>query len=144
MGDDEVPPQQPVSLCTIGSFSAGNVLGVGSQNMRQQVLTHTLHTFVCLLQVWYTAVSSADGRSGSISSSIKAHAGDAAGKLRIAAVHILGVPAAEGAALPAANINGRPLAVAFDDVAGVLKITDIELSVGEPLDITWTLGSFSG
>jgi hypothetical protein len=89
-------------------------------------------------------VSSADGRSGSISSTIKAHAGDAAGKLRIAAVHILGVPAGEGTAVPAASINGRPLAATFDEAAGLLKITGIELSVGEPLDVTWTLGSFSG
>ncbi|WIA20582.1 hypothetical protein OEZ85_004970 [Tetradesmus obliquus] len=96
------------------------------------------------VQVWYTAVSSADGRSGTLSSTIKAHAGDAAGKLRIAAVHILGVPAAEGTAVPAASINGRPLAAAFDETAGVLKISGIELLVGEPLDITWTLGSFSG
>jgi hypothetical protein len=111
---------------------------------QSQVLTHMPPISLCRLQVWYIAVSSADGRSGSISSSIKAHAGEAAGKLRIAAVHILGVPAAEGTAVPAANFNGQPLAVAFDDVAGVLKITYVELSVGEPLDITWTLGSFSG
>lgn len=92
-----------------------------------------------LPQVWYTAVSAVDGRSGSISSTIKAHAGEAAGKLRITAVHILGVAAAGGAAAPAASINGRPLAAAFDDIAGVVRIKDVGLSVGEPLDITWTL-----
>ncbi|KAF6253912.1 glycosyl hydrolases family 31-domain-containing protein [Scenedesmus sp. NREL 46B-D3] len=58
------------------------------------------------VQVWYAAITSADGKQGGVSSSIKANAGDAAGKLRIEAIHILGLPTTAPAAAvkaPAAN-----------------------------------------
>uniref|UniRef100_A0A383WFG9 Maltase n=1 Tax=Tetradesmus obliquus TaxID=3088 RepID=A0A383WFG9_TETOB len=46
------------------------------------------------VQVWYTAITSPDRKQGGLSGATKANAGEAARKLRIEAVHILGVPAA--------------------------------------------------
>lgn len=100
--------------------------------------------FLSALQVWYIAVTQADGRSGSISSSVLSNAGDAAGKLKVESVHILGASAAEGTPAVTASLNGVPLAAEYDQAAGSVKILGIGHTVGEPLSISWSLESFSG
>jgi hypothetical protein len=92
---------------------------------------------VLFVQVWFTAAASADGASGSISSTIKTNGGEAQGQLYIEAVHVLGTGAAAAAADDfAVTVNGQAvqLAKAAD---GVLKVTGLKLAVGEPFAITW-------
>lgn len=99
------------------------------------------HLLWCtLLQVWLTALAEEGGASGNVISTIKANAGDAEGKLHIEAVHILGVAAlantqqyvvsAQGKQVPAADVTA---------VSGVLKVSGLQLSLTEPIDISWTL-----
>jgi hypothetical protein len=105
-----------------------------------------------LLQVWFTASTSPAGRSGSVRSSIKSNAGPAAGKLRIAALIIAGVPTQLKDPKPTANLGAlrvgagsensskmEELTVVYDAAVGTLKISGADLPAGEPLNLTWSL-----
>jgi hypothetical protein len=104
---------------------------------------------LALLQVWYTASTAAAGRSGSVRSSIKAHAGPAKGKLRIAGLVIAGVPQGLKDASPSVNLGGvgsmrksspaRAMSAVYDAAVGTLKISDIDLDVGQELELLWSL-----
>jgi hypothetical protein len=96
---------------------------------------------LALLQVWYTASTAAAGRSGSVRSSIKAHAGPAKGKLRIAGLVIAGVPPQLDNAAPTASIAGQDVALAatYDAVTGVVRIENIDMEVGQPFELTWRI-----
>jgi hypothetical protein len=97
------------------------------------------------LQVWFSAVAAPGGGSGTITSSVKSAGGDAASKLVIEAVTILGVPSAggsvvlEAAKLASAQLNGRRVLAAYDAAAGVVKLSGLSLPVGEPLNLSWEL-----
>jgi hypothetical protein len=115
-----------------------------------------MHIFCFGAQVWYTAVTSSDGKQGGVSSSTKANSGKAARKLRIEAVHILGVPTAAAppagatgskapvkpaaAAAATASLNGKPVAAAYDSKVGVVKITGLkDAVVGMPFSLRWKI-----
>ncbi len=65
--------------------------------------------------------------------------------LVIEAVHILGVPKSpagtvlEAARLPRVQLNGRAVSARYDAAAGVVKLTDLKVPVGEPLQLTWRI-----
>jgi hypothetical protein len=91
------------------------------------------------VQAQFTAVAAADARTGSISSRVVSNSGDAAGKLRVSAVHVLGV--GSGAVQAAVRVNGAEVAasdVNFDDVSGVLKVSGLQLEVGQAFDVHWS------
>lgn len=95
--------------------------------------------------MWYTAVASETGDSGVITNNIRSDAGAARGQLVIEAVHILGVPRSpagtvlESARLPTVALNGQAVQSGYDAAAGVVKLTDISVPVGEPLQLTWRI-----
>lgn len=95
------------------------------------------------MQVWYTAVASASGDSGVITSIVRSNAGTAQGQLVIEAIHIVGVPKAadgvvlEAARLPSVLLNGKSLDSGYDAAHGVIKLTDISIQVAEPLMLRW-------
>jgi hypothetical protein len=93
------------------------------------------------LQVWYTAATAPAGRSGSVRSSVKANAGPAKGQLRIAGLVIAGVPPQVDNAAPTASIAGQDVALAatYDAVTGVVRIDDIDLEVGQPFELNWSI-----
>jgi hypothetical protein len=76
-----------------------------------------------------------------VRSIIKANAGPAKGKLRIAGLVIAGVPGQVDNAAPNASIAGHDLALltSYDAAKGVLKIEGIDLEVGHALDLTWSI-----
>lgn len=88
------------------------------------------------VQVWFTAAASADGSSGSISSTIKSNAGEAQSQLYIQAVHVLGTDAAAATGAVAVTVNGQAVQ-SVEAAEGVLRVTGLKLAVGEPLDISW-------
>lgn len=98
---------------------------------------------VAVLQVWYTAVASETGDSGVVTNVLKSNAGAAQGQLVIEAIHILGVPKAmpntvlESAPRPQVQLNGKVLDTGYDAVAGVLKLTGLNMPVAEPLQLRW-------
>jgi hypothetical protein len=71
--------------------------------------------------VWNTAVTSPDRKQGGISSNTKANAGDAARKLRIEAVHILGLPTAAAPAKAPAAAKAPGAAAVAAPAKGVAK-----------------------
>lgn len=96
------------------------------------------------VQVWYTAVASETGDSGTITNYVRSDAGAAQGKLTIEAIHILGVPTAatgstvlEAARLPTVRLNGHTADAGYDAANGVIKLTGINVPVGEPLQLRW-------
>jgi hypothetical protein len=101
------------------------------------------------LQVWYTASTAPAGRSGSVRSSIKANAGPAKGKLSIAGLVIAGVPQGLKDTSPTANVGGvesmrknsaaKAVSAVYDAAVGTLKISDIDLDVGQELELSWSL-----
>jgi hypothetical protein len=97
------------------------------------------------VQVWYTAAASPSGDAGTITNVVHSDAGAAQGKLVIEAIHILGVPKAnstvplEGASLPSVKINGQVLDSGYDASSGVIKLTGLNVPVGEPLQLRWKL-----
>lgn len=86
--------------------------------------------------MWYTAATSPDAASGTISSSVKSNAGDAAGKMRIEAVHILGVAAGQQART--AVVNGQTVGAEFDASVGAFKVSGLNVVVGEPFEVQWS------
>lgn len=94
------------------------------------------------VQTLFTAVAAADGRTGRLSSTVVANAGDAAGRLRIIAVHILGV-GSDPMEAAAVRINGVDAAgqrgVSFDAALGVLKIEGLQFDVGQDVNIQWSV-----
>lgn len=97
----------------------------------------SLPIFHSAVQVWYTAVTSPDTMSGTISSTVKSNAGEAAGKMRIEAVHILGV--ATGNSSPTAVVNGQTVAAEYDASVAAFKLSGLDIVVGEPLSISWSV-----
>lgn len=99
------------------------------------------------VEVWFTAVTAADARAGSISSTVKSNAGSAKDRLRIAAVHVVGLPLAQqggsDSAAPSVTVNGAGLAAggkaAYTGADGVLRITGLDLPAGEAVEIGWAL-----
>jgi hypothetical protein len=93
------------------------------------------------LQVWLSSVAAPDGASGHITSSVVSNAGQAAGRLRIEAVHVLGVPAPANhpdAFAASVTVNGRRgVRATYDAAAGALKLAALDLVVGEPMHIKW-------
>lgn len=83
------------------------------------------------------------GDSGVISSAVRSDAGTAQGKLVIEAIHIVGVPQAarnvvlEAARLPSVRLNGKAVDAGYDAAAGVIRLTDISMPVGQPLQLQW-------
>ncbi|WIA40775.1 hypothetical protein OEZ86_004455 [Tetradesmus obliquus] len=94
------------------------------------------------LQAQFAAVAASDARSGSVSSRVIAAGGDAAAKLQIAAVHVLGVSSSSSnAAQLAVRVNGVEVAandVEFDGVTGVLKVSGLQLAAGQSLELHWS------
>ncbi|KAF6262828.1 glycosyl hydrolases family 31-domain-containing protein [Scenedesmus sp. NREL 46B-D3] len=91
------------------------------------------------VQVLFTAVAAADARTGSISSSVVSNSGEAAGTLRVSSVHVLGV--GSGAAGAAVRVNAEEVLaadVSFDGVSGVLKVSGLQLAVGQAFDLHWS------
>jgi hypothetical protein len=91
------------------------------------------------LQAQFTAVAAADARSGSISSRVLAAGGDAAEKLQVTAVHVLGVGSSAAAAV--VRVNGAEVpasSVEVDGVSGVLKLTGLQLAAGEAFEVHWS------
>lgn len=92
------------------------------------------------MQVWYTAVTAADTRSGTITSTVAANGGAAKDKLRIESINVLGVepPAATSGSKVRVTVNGKPVPKAeYDASSGVLKIRGLDVTVGAPLDLRW-------
>lgn len=96
--------------------------------------------------MWYTAITAADSLSGSITNTIKSSAGEAAGRVRLDAIHIAGITAGatgSGAkmntAVPTALVNGEQVQAAYNPSVGVVRLTGFELDVGEGLTVTWQL-----
>lgn len=92
------------------------------------------------LQVWFTDAADASRGSGILSASVKAVAGNAAGKMRLEAVHILGVaPRSPGAPEPRAQLGSAELHAEYDAAVSVLRISSIEHTIGEPLELRWSV-----
>jgi hypothetical protein len=91
------------------------------------------------LQAQFTAVAAADACTGSISSRVVTNGGDAAAKLRVDAVHVLGV--GSGVASAAVRVNGAGVPasdVEFDAVNGVLKVSGLQLEAGQAFELHWS------
>jgi hypothetical protein len=90
-------------------------------------------------------VASVTGDSGVITNAVRSDTGAAKGKLFIEAVHILGVPTTapgtvlEAARLPQVQLNGQALQSGYDAAAGVVKLTGLNVPVGQQLQLTWRL-----
>lgn len=70
------------------------------------------------------------------------NAGNAAGKIHIQAVHILGVAptAAKSSTVnPTATVNGQRVRTEYDVVVGVLKLSGIKVLVGRPFAAHWSV-----
>lgn len=99
------------------------------------------------MQVWYTAVTDPGALSGTITNTVKANAGQAAGRLTIQAIHILGVPlaAASGHAVgsngfrPGATVNGQSASAGYDKAREALVISNLSVDVGTDLVVSWQL-----
>jgi hypothetical protein len=76
-----------------------------------------------------------------VRSSIKSSAGPAAGKLRIAALLIAGVPTQLEGAVATAALAGqdKQLPVTYIASTGVVKIEDINLDVGQAFELNWSI-----
>lgn len=88
------------------------------------------------VQVWYTATAAPDSRSGSISATVVANNGEAAGKVKIQNVRVLGADVAANAAITV-NLNGNSVTAAAMVKAGTLEIQGLDLTVGEPMQLQW-------
>lgn len=130
-----LPPYYQEETCAAAhGKNAGQLVSCGLLYMDKG--DNVLVTPENTVQVWYTAVTSPDATSGTISSTVKANAGEAAGKIRIEAVHILG--AAAGQQAPTATVNGQTAAVEFDAAVGAFKISGLNVVVGETFSINWS------
>jgi hypothetical protein len=140
-----VPPYALEARCAaVRARSAGQLVSCGHVYMDggEDIATSTANS----VQVWFSAVAAPGGESGTLSSSVVSHAGEAAGKLAVEAVHILGAPAAAkgGVMLEAAKaasvlVNGEPAPAAYDAAAGVIRLSGLDLPLGEPLSISWSV-----
>jgi hypothetical protein len=120
-----------------------------TRHPRELLLTHHLITITPhhASQVWFSAVAAPGGGSGTITSSVKSAGGDAASKLMIEAVTILGVPNSNASkspklsirGQPSMTVNGQPAAATIDAATGALQLTGLKLRAGEPLEISWTV-----
>jgi hypothetical protein len=86
-------------------------------------------------------VASPDGSSGSISNTVQSNAGEAVGKLHIEALHVLGTPALVQGKYTV-KVNGQEVDQ-VEATPGVLKVSGLTLTVGQPVDISWQLGAAS-
>ncbi|KAF8062770.1 Alpha-glucosidase [Scenedesmus sp. PABB004] len=91
------------------------------------------------LLVWITAAAAPDATRGSVNSTVKAAGGEAARKLRVQAVHVLGVAAPAAGAAPTARVGGREVPAEYDAAAGALRISGLDARAGEPLALEWRL-----
>lgn len=89
-------------------------------------------------QVWYTAITAAGGRSGTVENMVVANAASVKGKLVIEAINILGVPGNK-TDKPVVTVYGIKNRVqsAYDAGTGVLKITGLKLDAGAALNVDW-------
>lgn len=86
-----LPPYIHEEVCNAAhSSNPGSLVSCGVLFM-DSVEDVTVISAVNSVQVWFTAVTAADGRSGTIKSTVVSNAGNASGKIVIEAVHILGV-----------------------------------------------------
>lgn len=103
-----LPPYLDEEVCnTAHSSNSGSLVACGVLFMDSEEdapLVSANNT----VQVWFTAITSADGRSGTVKSTVISNAGDASGKIRITAVHILGVQPRNTAATTAVG-NDSPM-----------------------------------
>ena len=82
------------------------------------------------------------GMSGTLRSTVVSNNGEAAGRLKVEALHILGVatpqdgPAAAAVAVTSAGSSGAAQASA---ASGTLRVTGLDLAVGEELELQWSL-----
>lgn len=108
-------PTRPTHLLIYSAYSSACHI---TDPTLEKSFTKNNHVFVLfvIFQVWYTAITSPDRKQGGLSGATKANAGKAARKLRIEAVHILGVPTAAktpgGAAAKAPKAPGGAAAAA--------------------------------
>lgn len=89
-------------------------------------------------------MASPTGDSGVITNNVRADAGAAKGKLVIEAIHIVGVPQSassplEGSSLPSVKLNDKAVTAGYEAASGVIKLTDVNVPVGEPLQLRWKL-----
>jgi hypothetical protein len=103
-----------------------------------------LLTLLCCLwwlltvQAWFTSVAAPSAESGSISSAAHANAGDAAGRLFIETIRVLGMPALPMGQSVQVTVDGLGIpAAAVQLSGGVLSITGLKLAVGAQMDVNW-------
>jgi hypothetical protein len=93
-----------------------------------------------LPQVWFTAVSSLDALSGTISTTVFNNAGEARSKLRIESVHVLGASSALDAKNVVIRVNDESTGH-VEATPGVIKLSGLHLPVGQRFEITWQAAS---
>jgi hypothetical protein len=90
------------------------------------------------VQAWFTSVAAPSGESGSISSTAHANAGDAAGRLFIETIKVLGMPALPKGQSAQVTVDGKVLPAGAAQLSGdVLTVTGIKLVVGAQMDVSW-------
>lgn len=90
------------------------------------------------MQAWFTSVAAPSGESGSISSTAHANAGDAAGRLFIETIKVLGMPALPKGQSFQVTVDGQGQPASAVQLSGdILSITGLKLVVGAQMDVNW-------
>jgi hypothetical protein len=137
------PPRNRVChmgfVCQTSHIMPG--LHVGYAALSFSVCPNNQHMLLLLLrccwwlQAWFTAVSSPDALSGTISTTVLA-AGAASSNLHIESVHILGAANALDMQCVLMRVNDESTGH-VEATPGVIKLSGLHLPVGERFEITW-------